>query len=97
MFQAPQLVSQKQSLSPRNGHLNSTSNGRILDKNDRFQSRENINRSGEFESSTGLTCGPRAHKKSTLSNQKAKNDPFGLRVRGENYNLEEFETKYENS
>ncbi|CAH2068708.1 unnamed protein product [Thlaspi arvense] len=72
---------------------NYRSNGRVWNGNNRNKFRD---RNGEFDASTELTRGPRAQNGSNPSNPSAE-EHVGSTVQREKYNLEEFQTQYENA
>ncbi|XP_062027379.1 YTH domain-containing protein ECT3-like isoform X1 [Rosa rugosa] len=80
-----------------NGQTNYKSNGRILNGNDRFKSREKYNRNEDFESSTELTRGPRSRNKITPSDSSVEKEVLGFTVSRDKYNLPDFQTDYESA
>ncbi|XP_024169907.1 YTH domain-containing protein ECT3 isoform X2 [Rosa chinensis] len=84
-------------LFPLNGQTNYKSNGRILNGNDRFKSREKYNRNEDFESSTELTRGPRSRNKITPSDSSVEKEVLGFTVSRDKYNLPDFRTDYESA
>ncbi|GMY05064.1 YTH domain-containing protein ECT1 isoform X1 [Fagus crenata] len=87
----------KQGLFPNNGQVSYRPNGRAWNVNDRNKSRDRYSRNGEFEASTELTRGPRAYNKSVPSESSVENVELGLTVRRDEYNLQDFQTEYENA
>ncbi|XP_010242050.1 PREDICTED: YTH domain-containing family protein 1 isoform X12 [Nelumbo nucifera] len=85
---------QGQGFSPRNGPMNCRSNGRTWVGNDRM--KDKFNRNGEFEASAELNRGPRTHRVGTPI-QTSEKDQLGLTVSGDQYNLQDFQTVYENA
>lgn len=88
---------QKQGHFPHNGPMNYRPNGRNWNGNDKFKSRDNSNRIGDFETSTELTRGPRAHNRTAPPDYSDKKEEFGLTVRRDQYNLPDFQTLYDNA
>ncbi|XP_004288672.1 PREDICTED: uncharacterized protein LOC101300101 [Fragaria vesca subsp. vesca] len=84
-------------LFPLNGEANYRSNGRILNVNDRFKSRDKFNRNEDFESSTELTRGPRSRNKSPPSDSAVEKEVLGFTVSRDKYNLPDFQTDYESA
>ncbi|KAA8536586.1 hypothetical protein F0562_029064 [Nyssa sinensis] len=80
-----------------NGPMNYRPNGRLWNGNNRFKPTGNSNRYGEFVASTELTRGPRAHNGSNTSNSSVEEDHMGLKIRRDQYNLEDFQTEYNNA
>ncbi|KAL6176506.1 hypothetical protein ACLB2K_053139 [Fragaria x ananassa] len=90
------LFTNQKGLFPLNGEANYRSNGRILNGNDRFKSRDN-NRNEDFESSTELTRGPRSRNKSPPSDSAVEKEVLGFTVSRDKYNLPDFHTDYESA
>uniref|UniRef100_A0A5B6ZBB6 YTH domain-containing family protein n=1 Tax=Davidia involucrata TaxID=16924 RepID=A0A5B6ZBB6_DAVIN len=80
-----------------NGLMNYGPNGRVWNGNNKYKSTGNSNRNGEFEASTELTRGPRAHNGSNASISSVEEEHLGLSVRRDQYNLEDFQTEYNNA
>ncbi|KAF5444395.1 hypothetical protein F2P56_036877 [Juglans regia] len=87
----------KQGLLPHNGQMNYRPNGRAGNLNDRYKSRDKYNWTGELEALTELTRGPRAHAKSSPLDSSGEKEAFGFSVRRDQYNLDDFQTDYENA
>ncbi|XP_028962114.2 YTH domain-containing family protein 1-like isoform X4 [Malus domestica] len=88
-------TNQKYGLFPPTGQTYYQSNGRILNGNDRFKSREKYNRNEDFESSAELTRGPRSRNKSSPLDSPIEKEELGITVRRDKYNLPDFQTDYE--
>ncbi|KAG2704230.1 hypothetical protein I3760_06G175200 [Carya illinoinensis] len=88
---------QKQGLLPHNGQVNYRPNWRAGNLNDRYKSRDKYNWTGELEALTELTRGPRAHTNSTPLDSSGEKEAFGFSVRRDQYNLDDFQTDYENA
>lgn len=79
------------------GPVNYPSHGRMWNGNQRFKSKGNFRREGENEGLNELSRGPRANSKSDHSKVSAVDEQPGLTVRRDKYNLEEFQSEYENA
>lgn len=90
------FTNQKQGVPPYNGPVNYGPNGRIWYGNDRFKLKPKSNRNGEFEVSTELTRGPRAHNSSHV-NPSIEKEELGLTVQRDQYNQQDFQIQYENA
>ncbi|XP_057978237.1 YTH domain-containing protein ECT4 isoform X2 [Malania oleifera] len=88
------FTNQKQDVFPHNGPMNYKPNGRVWYGNDRYKLREKSNRNGGFEGSAELTRGPRAQNRSLVDPAVAKVE-LGLTVRRDQYNQQDFQTRYE--
>ncbi|XP_024980537.1 uncharacterized protein LOC112517364 isoform X2 [Cynara cardunculus var. scolymus] len=73
-----------------NYSMNYASGGRLWNENDRFKSRDKSCMNGESEE---LTRGPRAQS----INMHLEDEKMGMSYRRDTYNLEEFQTKYDNA
>ncbi|KAA8545466.1 hypothetical protein F0562_020250 [Nyssa sinensis] len=91
----PPFTNQNQGL--HNGTMNYRPNGRVWNGNNRFKSTDKSIRNGEFEASAELTRGPRAHNLSNTSKSSVEEDQPGPIVRRDQYNLEDFQTEYDNA
>ncbi|XP_009355299.2 YTH domain-containing protein ECT3 isoform X1 [Pyrus x bretschneideri] len=89
------FTNQKYGLFPPTGQTYYQSNGRILNGNDRFKSREKYNRNEDFESSAELTRGPRSRNKSSPLDSPIEKEELGITVRRDKYNLPDFQTDHE--
>ncbi|KAH1099252.1 hypothetical protein J1N35_016173 [Gossypium stocksii] len=83
---------QKQGLSQYNGHMNYRQNGRAWNQNDRYR-KSNV----DFETSAELTCGPRALNRAAPLDSSVKKENLGLNLYKDKYNLQDFQTEYENA
>lgn len=79
-----------------NGPMNYRQNGRIWNGNDRNKSRDRFYKKSDFETSTELTCGPRASNKSSPLDTAVKED-LRITVQKDQYNQPDFETEYTNA
>ncbi|RVW75873.1 YTH domain-containing family protein 2 [Vitis vinifera] len=91
------FTNQKQGFFPHNGVMNYRPNSRAWNGNEKYKLREKSNRNGHFESSTELTCGPRARNRNSPLNSATEKEELGLMVRRDQYNLQDFQTEYENA
>ncbi|KAF2320058.1 hypothetical protein GH714_022688 [Hevea brasiliensis] len=89
----PPFSIQKQGPFPHNDPVNYRQNGRIWNGNDRNKSRDRFYEHSDFETSTELTCGPRASNKFSSLDTAAKED-LGITEQRDQYNKPDFETKY---
>lgn len=80
------------------GSVNCHSNGRTWNNNYRYKSRENYGRGGDLTGVTELTRGPRADTKSNTANKsQSEVEQLSFGVDRDRYNLQEFQTEYENA
>ncbi|XP_050211552.1 YTH domain-containing protein ECT3 [Mercurialis annua] len=86
----------KQGPFSQNGAANYRQNGRLWNGNDRSKSRDNFYKTSDFETSTELTCGPRASNKIDSLDSSVKED-LGITVCRDQYNQPDFETEYTNA
>ncbi|KDP42440.1 hypothetical protein JCGZ_00237 [Jatropha curcas] len=88
--------SQKQGPFAHNGHMNYRQNGRMWNGSDRNKFRDRVQKNSDFESSTELTCGPRASNNLASLDSSVKED-LGTTVQRDKYNQPDFETEYANA
>ncbi|PSS00290.1 YTH domain-containing family protein like [Actinidia chinensis var. chinensis] len=86
-------IDPNQGLLMHNSPMSYRSNGRVWNGNNKCKSRD---KHGEFDTSTELTRGPRAQNGTNPSNP-SEEEQLGPTVRRELYNLEEFQTEYDNA
>lgn len=91
------FTNQKQGFFPYNGVMNYRPNHQAWNGNEKYKLREKSNRNGHFEASSELTCGPRARNRNSLLNSVTEKEDLDLLVRRDQYNLQDFETEYENA
>ncbi|XVE94190.1 hypothetical protein REPUB_Repub01dG0260400 [Reevesia pubescens] len=91
---SPSFNYQKQGLFQHNGPMNYRSNGRAWNQNDRYKKS---NRDVDFENSAELTRGPRASNRAAPLDSSVKKEDLGLALYKDKYNLEDFQTEYENA
>lgn len=81
----------------RDSGLNYTPNARIGNGSDRLSLKEKHNMHGELQAMVDLTCGPRGQRRESVLNIPAVEKKMWPSVRREEYNLEEFQTEYDNA
>ncbi|XP_058090169.1 YTH domain-containing protein ECT2-like isoform X6 [Magnolia sinica] len=83
--------------SQQNGFRNFRPDGQSFVHNDRFHMREKFDRVGVYGSSNILNCGPRALQVSQLnaSSSSSQKTRLSSSIRRDQYNLKDFETRYE--
>ncbi|KAJ9174726.1 hypothetical protein P3X46_013340 [Hevea brasiliensis] len=84
---------QRQGPFPHSGPMNYRQNGRIWNGNDRNKSIDRFYKKSDFETSTELTCGPRASNEISPPDTAVKED-LGITVQRDQYNQPDFETEY---
>ncbi|OMO75140.1 hypothetical protein CCACVL1_16306 [Corchorus capsularis] len=89
---SPSFNNQRQGLFQHNGNVNYRPNGRAWNQTDRYKK---FNRDVDFENSAELTRGPRGSNKALDSS--VKKEDFGLTLCKDKYNLQDFQTEYENA
>ncbi|XP_058097704.1 YTH domain-containing protein ECT1-like isoform X2 [Magnolia sinica] len=82
-------------IRPQNGFTNSRTDGRNWAVNDRVKVRENFNRHGVFGASSDRSRGPRASRVKDPLNSSSDKDQLSSLVQRDQYNLKDFQTKYE--
>ena len=85
-------INHNQGLLMHHSPMSHRSNGRVWNANNNSKSRD---KHGEFDASTELTRGPRGQNRTNPSNPSE--EQLGPNVRRELYNLEEFQTEYDNA
>ncbi|XP_057503234.1 YTH domain-containing protein ECT1-like isoform X6 [Actinidia eriantha] len=85
-------INHNQGLLMHHSPMSYRSNGRVWNGNNKSQSRD---KHGEFDASTELTRGPRGQNRANPSNPSE--EQLGPTVRRELYNLEQFQTEYDNA
>ncbi|KAK1310469.1 hypothetical protein QJS10_CPA08g01245 [Acorus calamus] len=72
-----------------------TTNGQAWVNNQQTRMRDRFNKSGIFESTCDLVRGPRARKDKFPQHSTAEKERLGPLIRRDQYNLPDFQTKYE--
>lgn len=72
-------------------------NARMWNGGNRPDLGEKSDRHGQFEAMTELTRGPRDQSKSNSVNSSSEDKRMGLSMRRDRYNLEDFQTDYDNA
>lgn len=81
----------------RSSGLNYSPNARTGNRNDQLSLKEKHNFHGELEAMADLTCGPRGQRRKNVLNTPVVDKRMWLSVRREEYNLEDFQTEYDNA
>ena len=76
--------------------MNYRPNRGVWNGHEKYKLREKSNRNGHCEASTELTCGLRAHNRNSPLNSAIEKEELSLMVQRDQYNLQDFQTEYEN-
>lgn len=86
----------QRSYCARDAVLNDRRNARMWNGSDGFNQKEKSNIHGELEATAELTRGPRGQGSNSVS-APVEDKWMGLSVRSDQYNLEDFQTNYDNA